>query len=431
MPRFEDLAAEGQALVEVGGAVVGVDVATQAELDGHATDTTDVHGIADTALLETTAGAQAKADAAEAAANTYTDNATSAVFAPVSTTYTASVGEYVLADTAGGAFTVTLPDNPADGDAVTIKNQGKLLLTVAPNTGDTIDGQASVAMLGQNIVREFVYRAVSSRWEAGPLGFEYVELVPQISTDSQAAGSNANFALRIANQITTGAARDGEHDLVLIANKNVTGLNAGADYDIRLEREAGTTGVCFINLPVKFDNDLPFQDAANSVLLTLTATGTLIRVAGTMVGDQGADDNFVLRTGSATGRIALQTSAGTTDRVRVNDVNTQITGDLAFTGTGMSGTAPAVSATSNRLDVRPGSAGLRFLNNAFNAVNLSIADTGAQTWRNGTTHRDGAGTPEGVVSAPVGSTFRRTDGGAGTTFYVKETGTGNTGWVAK
>lgn len=33
MPRFEDLAAEGQALVEVGGAVVGVDVATQAELD--------------------------------------------------------------------------------------------------------------------------------------------------------------------------------------------------------------------------------------------------------------------------------------------------------------------------------------------------------------------------------------------------------------
>ena len=36
MPRFEDLATEGQALVEVGGAVVGVDVATQAELDAEA-----------------------------------------------------------------------------------------------------------------------------------------------------------------------------------------------------------------------------------------------------------------------------------------------------------------------------------------------------------------------------------------------------------
>lgn len=43
----------------------------------------------------------------------------------------------------------------------------------------------------------------------------------------------------------------------------------------------------------------------------------------------------------------------------------------------------------------------------------------------------GSGTPEGVVAAAVGSTYRRTDGGAGTSFYVKESGTGNTGWVAK
>lgn len=43
----------------------------------------------------------------------------------------------------------------------------------------------------------------------------------------------------------------------------------------------------------------------------------------------------------------------------------------------------------------------------------------------------GSGTPEGVVAAPIGSTWRRTNGGAGTSFYVKETGTGTTGWVAK
>jgi len=43
----------------------------------------------------------------------------------------------------------------------------------------------------------------------------------------------------------------------------------------------------------------------------------------------------------------------------------------------------------------------------------------------------GAGTPEGVFSAGVGSIFRRTDGGASTTLYVKQTGTGNTGWAAK
>ena len=45
--------------------------------------------------------------------------------------------------------------------------------------------------------------------------------------------------------------------------------------------------------------------------------------------------------------------------------------------------------------------------------------------------RVGSGTPEGVVTAPVGAVFHRTDGGAGTSFYVKESGAGNTGWVAK
>jgi hypothetical protein len=45
--------------------------------------------------------------------------------------------------------------------------------------------------------------------------------------------------------------------------------------------------------------------------------------------------------------------------------------------------------------------------------------------------RWGTGTPEGAVTAPVGTAYLRTDGGAGTTLYVKESGTGNTGWAAK
>lgn len=45
--------------------------------------------------------------------------------------------------------------------------------------------------------------------------------------------------------------------------------------------------------------------------------------------------------------------------------------------------------------------------------------------------RRGAGSPQGVVSAPVGTLYTRTDGGAGSTLYIKESGTGATGWVAK
>ena len=41
----------------------------------------------------------------------------------------------------------------------------------------------------------------------------------------------------------------------------------------------------------------------------------------------------------------------------------------------------------------------------------------------------GTGSPESVVTAPVGSLWLRTD--SSTALYVKQTGTGNTGWIAK
>lgn len=47
---------------------------------------------------------------------------------------------------------------------------------------------------------------------------------------------------------------------------------------------------------------------------------------------------------------------------------------------------------------------------------------------NGALILDGTGDPEGVHVAPVGSIFLRTNGGAGTSIYFKETGAGDTGW---
>jgi hypothetical protein len=61
----------------------------------------------------------------------------------------------------------------------------------------------------------------------------------------------------------------------------------------------------------------------------------------------------------------------------------------------------------------------------------AVAAQGIEYGSGGPRDLAGAGTPEAAITAPVGSTYRRTDGGAGTTFYVKESGTGNTGWVAK
>jgi len=43
----------------------------------------------------------------------------------------------------------------------------------------------------------------------------------------------------------------------------------------------------------------------------------------------------------------------------------------------------------------------------------------------------GSGSPESVVTANPGSLYLNTAGGASTTLYVKESGGGNTGWIAK
>ncbi len=42
----------------------------------------------------------------------------------------------------------------------------------------------------------------------------------------------------------------------------------------------------------------------------------------------------------------------------------------------------------------------------------------------------GSGDPSGVITAPIGTLFLRIDGGIGTSLYVKEVGSGNTGWSA-
>jgi len=61
----------------------------------------------------------------------------------------------------------------------------------------------------------------------------------------------------------------------------------------------------------------------------------------------------------------------------------------------------------------------------------SEADNKAEAVMGGAILLSGSGTPEAVVTAPVGAAYLRTDGAAGTTLYVKESGTSNTGWVGK
>lgn len=102
------------------------------------------------------------------------------------------------------------------------------------------------------------------------------------------------------------------------------------------------------------------------------------------------------------------------------------TGTIADTTSGIGGqikfyTTKAGTDTSPQLGatIQGGSVPTFTANGSISPSNSTV------TWT------AGSGSPESAVTAPVGSMYSRTDGGAGTSLYVKESGSGNTGWVGK
>lgn len=81
--------------------------------------------------------------------------------------------------------------------------------------------------------------------------------------------------------------------------------------------------------------------------------------------------------------------------------------------------------------IHSGSLGGAILDSGTNTAiydnDLPNAHSWVMPW-NGLYMFGGNNTPEGAIAAPVGSVFLRTNGGTSTTLYVKQSGTGNTGW---
>lgn len=81
---------------------------------------------------------------------------------------------------------------------------------------------------------------------------------------------------------------------------------------------------------------------------------------------------------------------------------------------------------------RSGNASPVFEALSFNKTRAWSVDGNGRMWltSNGILIGGGNSSPEGVITAPQGSLWLRNDGGLGTSIYVKEGGTGNTGWSA-
>lgn len=113
-------------------------------------------------------------------------------------------------------------------------------------------------------------------------------------------------------------------------------------------------------------------------------------------------------------KVTSSSNSGNYSQVREDLVSSQnvASGSANLISSG-SGTRVSVTDFSNILALDSDSSGERI------------------TWSIGPTIWAGSGSPESVVTAGVGSLFLRLDGGAGTSLYVKQSGSGNTGWVGK
>lgn len=174
--------------------------------------------------------------------------------------------------------------------------------------------------------------------------------------------------------------------------------------------------------------DTFFANGGNSKVGITTANGLIVNGSlqiGFTAGNADAAGNDTYFSRDAAGNMALR-NGGTAQTFRVYNTYTDSTTHERLnvkwdTNVAVVGTEKgSVGGTARDLEFR-----------TDDTARARFKSTGEFEFANGVRILTGSGSPEGAVTAPVGSTYQRSDGGAGTSFYVKESGTGNTGWVAK
>jgi hypothetical protein len=211
-----------------------------------------------------------------------------------------------------------------------------------------------------------------------------------------------------------------------------------------LFRGSGGSGISEVGPIISLT--LPLETERANKYLAFDSDGEPIAVVSTAGGDLA--QTLVL--GNITSGTDLAVSAG--DDITFTDTSRAIFGNssdlqiyhdgsssrIAENGTGnllIQGTNLTLADTTtgeNFLTAISNGAVSLFYNGFARLVssNVGITVTGGITLGGGVTFSSGAGSPEGVVTAPVGSLYTRTDGGSNTTLYVKEYGGTASGWSA-
>jgi len=178
--------------------------------------------------------------------------------------------------------------------------------------------------------------------------------------------------------------------------------------------------------------------------LVATSTTAQVRINDTKLA-RGGDGVFIMYNNAENGfnRLNFGGTSSVFPALKRNGANIEfrLADDTGYANVIMGQLTLNSTLTSSRLEMNGDYLGINSVaaitgggsNGIINIGPWSGADMriNMSTSTNMTSLINGTGSPEGVVTARVGSIYMRKDGGAGTSFYVKESGTGNTGWVAK
>jgi len=311
--------------------------------------------------------------------------------------------KWVFIGTAGADTTYTVTGAEINGDtAYDVSIDGSVLepttdYTVDPNT-DTLTIKTTLTG-GEDIV--IIQRGFGIPISTGEIGSA------QISADSITTAKLADAAVtngKIANNAVTNDKISDSDNTFKVSSTDVVVNEGGADIDFRVE---GDTNPNLIVADAGSDQVGIGGAIEAGYDVAIKGAGAPLLVQGDTAGAAAA---VIQNTNTAGDGALLALINSNTSTPQANQVNFDLSSNNGRLVIGFPGAT--------------GSPSLWFQNDGMLVNKNNGFSLDGVFWSKGT------GTPEGVVTAPVGSLFSRTDGGTGTVFYVKETGASNTGWVS-
>lgn len=221
-------------------------------------------------------------------------------------------------------------------------------------------------------------------------------------------------------------------EVLPIVQSSTTVKVATNDLTVRNVRANTTTGILQITGPTAATTRVATVPDANFTVARTDATQTFTgtqRFTGAIMGGSSNVNYEILGT-SAYSAVLVGAGIARASKISPTDDSGYV-GWLFSSQTDTYSTStqlPSDGATfANRfkVDGLNGDATVYIGNLVVNTAGKGVKLPGGITWTSG------SGSPEGVVTAPVGSLYSRSDGGLLTSLYVKESGAGNTGWVGK